>query len=937
MKSNMRGSMKNFFAIHFENVSFSKKGRSRFRFSVLAAAMFLTSQGAMGADVPIAPFDLSSTEGSLRNFINSSISNGDEIVFSEGNYLLTSNNGTPISKNNLSFLGKTDTEGNLLTTLDGGTEFNQDGSVKTAGWQLLRFSSATSFSIKNLSIENMKASSGQPNGGAISVEGDYSGLISGSVFSHNIATKQRSGGGVLYVVGDFDGAIDGSKFIGNTADFGGAVFVWNNFNADISNSVFYKNIGKQGAGVIQAGSVLPAQGVSGDRFTGKVINSVFAENSGTLLFAGAISGVQLGSQSSAVDFGGSRFFNNSTNGTGGAFDFSVDMNLIAESGDLIFAGNIDHLSNGAYPNAFYDDNDSNGATVSLAALKGKNIYFYDPIASSQTQDKLALSLNATFDSTGAVDGKTKGNIVFDGGVGADGQSLGIQSKIYFSSGAEVYGGKVILQNGAILGADDNIGTLTVAPGATYKIAYEQPSPERKADMSVYTSNDGTVNMALDSSHMKNVAWNPSHIARINGNLAAQNANLEFVLPREIQNGNTLSEVSESANVDGAKVIVSVAGNKTLQTFGKKVGDYLNLIKANSMTGTPVSLVEVKESFALRGIYKASVEDGTTLVIRQTSLQRKNPAMTFPESWLGGMNFLNMGSDFLADQGMRTMLDAGKMREGVNAFGVVGGGSLKASTDDGYVKTRGLNLLAGAAYRKGCRFGICDGGVFLEYGRGNYSSETTPMMTLDASGDLHYAGIGVMGRMEFRHSDEERQYAWAEGSLRMGRLTHDYDSSDVDITFNASAMYLGAYLGGGYWLTPSSHTRLDAYGKFFWNRIASKHINADDGTDDGISVNFHAVNSMRARVGGLLYYDTGSEITPYAGLAYEYAFGGKAKSDSEDMSIAAPALKGSVGIGEVGFRCEPKGFKKDLLIDLSATGYTGKRQGVVGVLKLRYRF
>jgi predicted outer membrane repeat protein len=710
---------------------------------------------------------------------------------------------------------------------------------------------------------------------------------------------------------------------------GGAIFDVDDLTGNLKYLIFTNNASKTASG-----GAIYIQGA----LTGDVTDSIFISNkSGEAGSAIYLNGDLKKTSGGAVDFSNTKFFNNESEGSplalgGGAISARQDLSIIAKTGNVIFAGN----TTKGEPEAIYfrnfalpAGNGTGSHVASISATESCATEFYDPIDGGGSQ----FSLNFN-DAEGAL-----GTVLFDGA------GTNLQSNIHFTV-ATVHSGIFELQNGAVFGANDNAGTFTVAPGATLEIAYEQQSPVRDANNHVELTEQGdavTLNTTIASSAWHTVAYDANHIARINGNLFAQNANLEFVLPSTIHSGNTLSEVSGSANVDGAKVIVSVAGNQSLKTFGNNASDYLNLIKANSMTGMPVSLVEVKAGSSLQGIYAASVEDGTTLVIRQSQdshiqdIAPKNPAMTFPESWLGGMNFLNMGSDFLADQGMRSMLDAGKMRQGINAFGVVGGGRLKALTGDGHVTTRGVNLLAGAAYRSGCRVGICDGGVFLEYGRGNYSSETTPMLTIDASGDLHYAGVGVMGRMEFRHSEEQRQYAWAEGSLRMGRLTNDYDSSDVDISFNASAMYLGAYLGGGYWLTPSSHTRLDAYGKFFWNRIASKHINADDDTDEGISVNFHAVNSMRARVGGRLYYDTGSAITPYAGLAYEYAFGGKAKSDTEDVAIAAPALKGSVGSGELGFRCEPAGFKKDLLIDLSATGYAGKRQGVVGVLKLRYRF
>ncbi|MBQ3674176.1 MAG: hypothetical protein II923_01055, partial [Campylobacter sp.] len=50
-------------------------------------------------------------------------------------------------------------------------------------------------------------------------------------------------------------------------------------------------------------------------------------------------------------------------------------------------------------------------------------------------------------------------------------------------------------------------------------------------------------------------------------------------------------------------------------------------------------------------------------------------------------------------------------------------------------------------------------------------------------------------------------------------------------------------------------------------------------------------------------------------------------------IAAPKLKGSTGIGELGYTYETNSFK----FDIGAKGYTGKEKGYSGNLGVTFKF
>jgi outer membrane autotransporter protein len=294
--------------------------------------------------------------------------------------------------------------------------------------------------------------------------------------------------------------------------------------------------------------------------------------------------------------------------------------------------------------------------------------------------------------------------------------------------------------------------------------------------------------------------------------------------------------------------------------------------------------------------------------------------------------------------MDAMMTAVEGGRGVNVFGTIGGGDMKVSTGS-HVHVHGVNMVAGAGYGRAAPFGDFTAGVFFEYGRGGYGTENDfDSGSLGSSGNTHYAGGGVMGRMDLTHFETRLGFPYVEASFRAGRVFNNYESSDLaqqlqidgldKANYSESASYLGAHIGAGFMFFLPSKFRLDAYVKGFWTRVGGKTFALKDADR---TLAFKATNSERARVGGRLYYDATEAVSPYIGLAYEYAFNGKANATLDGYQIDAPQMKGSTGIGEVGVRYEPENFDSKLALDVSASGYAGKRRGVSGTLKLRYAF
>jgi outer membrane autotransporter protein len=183
---------------------------------------------------------------------------------------------------------------------------------------------------------------------------------------------------------------------------------------------------------------------------------------------------------------------------------------------------------------------------------------------------------------------------------------------------------------------------------------------------------------------------------------------------------------------------------------------------------------------------------------------------------------------------------------------------------------------------------------------------------------------------------KNSHAYVEASLRAGRVHNDYashnleDVSGVKAKFETGANYFGAHVGGGYIFELAEKTQVDVYGKFLWTRVQGESAKLSTGE----RLKFDAMHSERVRAGAKWTTEVTKQVAPYVGIAYEYAFNGKAKAEVEGHRIEAPQMKGGTGIVNAGMTFA-LGATLPLFIDLDVAGYAGKRQGVAGGVKLKY--
>ena len=135
---------------------------------------------------------------------------------------------------------------------------------------------------------------------------------------------------------------------------------------------------------------------------------------------------------------------------GGAINASESATLWATSGDFTFRGNKDGVGTAnEKANAIY----VNGATLTLAAEGGQNIYFYDPVTTYSNPNRTININNQATDT---------GRVIFDGSDYT--HAVDRTSAVYGDT--TVGYGMLGLKGNAIYGAADKVGTFTLNEWAT---------------------------------------------------------------------------------------------------------------------------------------------------------------------------------------------------------------------------------------------------------------------------------------------------------------------------------------------------------------------------------------------------------------------------------------------------------------------------------------
>ena len=396
------------------------------------------------------------------------------------------------------------------------------------------------------------------------------------------------------------------------------------------------------------------------------------------------------------------------------------------------------------------------------------------------------------------------------------------------------------------------------------------------------------------------------------------------------NGNALT-ITNGAIGDLADTTVKLVASDS----GLQVGQQITLVQANSgvITNTTsldqATLKKNSNAFISYDFEEvAGLNDAIAVIVTGKEADTAN-ARALAESRAAGVALLNQSSDLLIDQGFGAVKFNGEgVVKDTYGFATTGGSSIRYNTGS-FVKANGFSLIAGLAQKTTVDNGVWHLGAFFENGHSNYSTHNDGVDgAVRGDGDATYNGGGILARFDSAGG------MYGEASMRAGSIKNKFGGFAYNGgtgSYEDRSTYYGAYLGLGQQRQLSKNTSLDIYGKYFYT-----HQQGSDFEVLGEQVTTAAVKSSRMQLGGRLTKQVTAEVSYYGGVAWEYEFDGAADMAVAGADLAAPSLKGSSGIVEMGIRLKPS-KTGNITLDLGAQGHFGKRRGFSGGLQINYSF
>ena len=580
------------------------------------------------------------------------------------------------------------------------------------------------------------------------------------------------------------------------------------------------------------------------------------------------------------------------------------------------------------------------------------------VAGNATQNNVTIGAGATVDGFVAggmtQDGTANNNTVTINGGTVTGDVYGGYSE------KEATGNTVTMSGGTVKGTiyGSNLGS-----GASSGTTVKKSSPRRAPALTETESTSSGNTMKI---------YGKDNTA---GNLAKFD-NYNFYLPAGTSNGATMLHLTDKADTDMTNSKVTVRANGALNLYNnesvyliKKDGGSLltnatidqdvdltvgvtaalkgtvenkdnNLVlniagperpKSSGSSGSSRSSSGSSESSNTSSAENAECASSTSESSSSgSSSSASTPVVTINpdtksavETRAAQSNVVNMGSDYLVTTTMAQVANADYGADGFASFGGSSGSAHMRYKTGSHVDSRGTAFNAGIAKKNTNKSGTFTWGPFFETGHGNYDSYLDN--GTHGSGSTSYTGGGIFARQEFASG------LYVEGSLRTGKTKADYSSSDLGTGYSTNAPYFGAHLGVGRVL-PMDGGSLDIYGRYLYSRTGSDSVHLATGE----TYDFDAVDSHRLMLGTRYTREMDKLSKWYAGAALLYEFGGEARAHYQGYSLASPSSAGTSVMLEGGWKYTPSA-NSPFELDLGATGWLGKQQGLMFHAGVNYAF
>lgn len=416
-------------------------------------------------------------------------------------------------------------------------------------------------------------------------------------------------------------------------------------------------------------------------------------------------------------------------------------------------------------------------------------------------------------------------------------------------------------------------------------------------------------------------------------------NLHFYLPEGTtgNSGNTMLTINSPSGQDirGVHVGVGVAGQRS----ALQKGDVVSLLKTTNGTLTTDAAL-VNDVSGMQGVslrYKFDLQKRSTdeLIATVTDAAVMEQTKSLVETRAAASALLNGGADLLSGMGMDAAETAAAAPTADTTNAAIESGSYELWAAQGasgerietgsYVDAKGWSLNVGFAKQDAIGAGKLTYGPFVEYGRGSYDSYLDDGTHGD--GASSYIGGGFMAKVTGANQ------SYVEASLHAGRIKSDYSGniSGTPTSYDASNSYLAGHIGIGRKFDLGTDAALDGYAKYFCSHQGGTSATLATGEQ----YDFGSVTSSRVRLGVRYTKKLMPRSEFYAGLAWEYEFGGDATATYEGYETPSPSLKGGSGMLELGCRFTPK--EGSVSYGLSLTGWQGVRSGITGGANVSWAF
>lgn len=426
-------------------------------------------------------------------------------------------------------------------------------------------------------------------------------------------------------------------------------------------------------------------------------------------------------------------------------------------------------------------------------------------------------------------------------------------------------------------------------------------------------------------------------------------NYNFFLPANTANGAVILQLDDAADISGGTQATKAHITGMAGGGGKlNVGDTIHLLQsATALTVNNVSLVGGTFRQGILNTYEytlsttAAANALSAIILGSTT----PPDAGGPsDGSISGGGIINGGSDVIAGLGMENALEAARVAAwphdnsepwGLGVFGVFSGGHMRYNAD-APVDMDSTILVTGVVKLWYLPAAEMVAGVFFDAGFGTYTSlRRAEGRSLGADGNSRYYGGGALAR--YTRTTGKLRGLYAEATARAGSLTTRYNSDALsaaasrDVSYTATSPYHAGHAGLGYVWRVGEKATLDIYGKLFLTHVGGVSVDIA-----GDPVELEPLDSRRLRGGARFSYSFRENVSAYVGAAYEREFDGRARASAYGQSLPSTSLTGNTGIGEAGVTVST-GENNDFSLSLGVQGFTGKREGIMGSLRMQYLF